>query len=125
MRNWRVVRGLGLLVFGAPPHGHPLAVGLDQSPSTASAQRSTKLSLRLFLRDRLIAGDDSGDDHIATVVEGERQHRFRRWGGDRIAAAAAFHPVREVKAADLFGSAACPHYCRCATAPAPPQELPG
>src|SRR3982074_3250005 len=47
----------------------------------------------LFLRDRLIAGDDSGDDHIATVVEGERQHRFRRWGADPIAAAAAFHPV--------------------------------
>src|SRR5438034_1422806 len=47
----------------------------------------------LFLRDRLIAGDDSGDDHIATVVEGERQHRFRRWSADRIAAAAAFHPM--------------------------------
>src|SRR6266849_2649011 len=47
----------------------------------------------LFLCDWLIAGDDSGDDHIATVVEGERQHRFRRWGADRIAAAAAFHPV--------------------------------
>ena len=28
----------------------------------------------LFLRDRLIAGDGSGDDHIATIVEGE-QHR--------------------------------------------------
>ena len=73
--------------------------GLDQSPSTASAQRSTKLSLRLFLRDRLIASDD---DHIATVVEGERQHRFRRWRADRIAAAAAFHPVPEIKAADFF-----------------------
>src|SRR5215471_12924371 len=37
----------------------------------------------LFLRDRLIAGDDGGDDHIATVIEGERQHRFRRWDADR------------------------------------------
>ena len=27
----------------------------------------------LFLRDRLITGDGSGDDHIATIVEGEQQ----------------------------------------------------
>src|SRR5258708_16689184 len=46
-----------------------------------------------FLRYRLTAGDHGGDDHIAAAVEGERQHRFRRWGADRIAAAAAFHPV--------------------------------
>jgi hypothetical protein len=52
----------------------------------------------LFLRDRLIAGNDSGDDEIAGVVkgvEGERQQRFCRTvgapgGGDLIAAAAAF-----------------------------------
>src|SRR5262249_35522439 len=30
-----------------------------------------------FLRGRVSAGDDSGDDHVATVVESERQHRFR------------------------------------------------
>jgi hypothetical protein len=47
----------------------------------------------LFVRDRLVAGDDSGDDHIAAAVEGKRQHRFRRWGANLIAAAAAFHPV--------------------------------
>src|SRR5215510_61373 len=47
----------------------------------------------LLLRDRIIAGDDGGDDHVATVVEGERQHRFRRWRANPIAATAAFHPV--------------------------------
>jgi hypothetical protein len=33
----------------------------------------------LFLRDRITAGGDCSDGHIATAIEGERQHRFRRW----------------------------------------------
>jgi hypothetical protein len=32
----------------------------------------------LFSSDCLVVGEDSSDDHIATVVEGKRQHRFRR-----------------------------------------------
>jgi hypothetical protein len=47
----------------------------------------------LLLRDRITAGDDCRDGHIATAIEGEGQHRFRRWGADLIAAAAAFHRV--------------------------------
>src|SRR5690349_22943451 len=52
-----------------------------------------ELEHRLLLRNRVMAGDDRGDDHIATLVEGERQHRFRQWRANRIAAAAALHPV--------------------------------
>src|SRR5205085_5321997 len=44
-------------------------------------------------RDRRFAGDDSGDDHIEPVIEGERQHWFCRGGAEFVAAAAALHPV--------------------------------
>ena len=62
----------------------------------------------LFLRDRITAGDDGGDDHIATVVEGDRQHRFRRRGAHLIAAAAAVHPAHRNGPA----GAEC-RFCRC------------
>ena len=35
------------------------------------------------MRAWIIAGHDGGDDHVATVVEGEREHRFARSGADR------------------------------------------
>jgi hypothetical protein len=45
----------------------------------------------LFLRDRITVGDNCSDSYIATAIEGDRQHRFRRWATDLVAAAAAFH----------------------------------
>jgi hypothetical protein len=37
----------------------------------------------LLFRDRLVTGEDSGDDHVATVVESDRQHRFHRWSANQ------------------------------------------
>jgi hypothetical protein len=45
----------------------------------------------LFLGGWIAVSDDRSDGYIATAIEGDRQHRFRGWAADFVAAAAAFH----------------------------------
>jgi hypothetical protein len=49
----------------------------------------------LFLRDRLVTGDGSGDDHITTIVEGRAVGLETACGstvGNTLAVSAAFEP---------------------------------
>src|ERR1700722_6760769 len=45
----------------------------------------------LFLDGGVTVGDYRGDGHVATAIEGYRQHGFRRWAAHCVGAAAAFH----------------------------------